>query len=263
MPRSLHSLKSAAVGAEAAWKVFRHFHLGQPRASIYTNLAFPNLLHLGRELSHAELQSVLKCRVSPLEAVIIIVLSWRGLFTSVYPWGEKAGDTMKAPLLEKAFLGSPWLTDMTQRCDSVTSLQRVSFCVRGTPSSPLRSPVPYDRGRPDFLCANWANSCFTSLFLFPKKSEKKNDCVSVCLSASGQAPNLGYTAMVLSTLFFFFFAFHVRINTGIKRFINHIVSCVEAEQPCKSLFYQVLLFPGIKYKIGAQYLIFPLFHKQK
>lgn len=91
-------------------------------------------------------------------------------------------------------------------------------------------------------------------FYSQKKSENKKDCVSVFLSASGQALNLGYTAMVLSTLFFFFFAFHIRINNGIKRFINHTVSCVEAEQPCKSLFYQVLLFPGIKYNIGARYL---------
>lgn len=82
-------------------------------------------------------------------------------------WGHHEGATSGESLL-----GSPWLTDMTQRCDSVTSLRRVSFCVRGTPSSPLRSPVPYDRGRPDFLCANWANSCFTSLFLVPKKKRE-------------------------------------------------------------------------------------------
>lgn len=94
-------------------------------------------------------------------------------------WGHHEGATSGESLL-----GSPWLTDMTQRCDSVTSLRRVSFCVRGTPSSPLRSPVPHDRGRPDFLCANWANSCFTSLFLFPKKKREEKGlcfCFLVCL----------------------------------------------------------------------------------
>lgn len=114
-------------------------------------------------------------------------------------WGHHEGATSGESLFGKPMTHGHdpevWLSDLTPEGELL--------CERH-PLIPAEVPSAIWPGQTWLPLCKLSQLLLHLTFSIPKKKpEKKKECVSVFLSASGQAPNLGYTAMVLSTLFFF------------------------------------------------------------
>lgn len=117
---------------------------------------------------------------------------------------------------------------------------------RANPTSPLQTePTSY----------------LTLFFLFPKKARKREGlgfCLLVCHRPRALLKNFDYSAILLST-FSIFSSSHVRINSAIKRFINHAKFLLWEPNNNVRVYFTMFYY----FQLSSIFSHFPLLHKQK